>query len=278
MIIDHRKFNNVDFKKYKRIFTFGCSFTHYYMWPTWANVVSYEAPDSEFYNLGQCGGGNLFITERMVAANQKFRFTKDDLIMTMWSTHSREDRYRDTGWVTPGNIFTQGEISADFVKEWACIKGYIVRDLALMTSIKYMFNGLPCDTILLKSVEPDYDRNWYNGDTLDDVIELYRDIIYDMGPTLHSFFNDGSGGWINGHYYWWPENNNKKKFSDYHPNTKMYKDYLKSMGFLISPSTEHYVESITEQMLKMEEREQIRHWATDIFKSTPNYHHNTHLI
>lgn len=278
MIIDHRKYNTVNFSKYKRIFTFGCSFTNYYMWPTWANIISYEAIDSEVYNFGQCGGGNLFIAERIVAANQKFRFTDTDLIMVMWSTHSREDRYRDNGWITPGNIFSQDIISQEFVKEWACIKGYIVRDLALMTAIKHMLAGLTCDSILLKSVEPDYDRRFYTGDSLYDVLELYRDVIFDMGPTLHSFFNDGNGGWINGHHYWWLEVDKKKKFSDYHPNTKMYMEYLQGMGFSISPHVQKYVENITEQMLGIEHREEVRQWALGIIQSRPNYYYNSHLI
>jgi hypothetical protein len=96
MIIDYRNYKEIDYKKYKRVFIFGCSFTKY-EWPTWANILSYEMPDAEIYNFAQSGAGNLFISERVIAANQRYRYNKDDLILLMWSTHSREDRYIEHG-------------------------------------------------------------------------------------------------------------------------------------------------------------------------------------
>ena len=48
-------------------------------------------PDVEFYNLGKSGGGNLFISHRIVEANKKYKFNKDDLVVVMWSTFARID-------------------------------------------------------------------------------------------------------------------------------------------------------------------------------------------
>ena len=83
-----------DLKKYKRIFAFGCSFTSY-LYPTWADII-YKSmnPDVEFYNLGKSGGGNLFISHRIVEANKKYEFTENDLVVVMWSTHARIDFYK----------------------------------------------------------------------------------------------------------------------------------------------------------------------------------------
>jgi len=55
----------MDFKKYKRFFAFGCSFTQYH-WPTWANIISKEFKES--YNYGQVGAGNFFIYQSLMEA------------------------------------------------------------------------------------------------------------------------------------------------------------------------------------------------------------------
>ena len=57
-----------EFKKYKRLFAFGCSFTCY-IYPTWADII-YQSlnEDCEFYNCGRSGGGNLFISHRITEA------------------------------------------------------------------------------------------------------------------------------------------------------------------------------------------------------------------
>lgn len=282
MIIHHTNYKNVDFKKYKRIFIFGCSFTHY-CWPTWANILSYEAnEDTEIYNFGKTGGGNLFISERVIAANQRYRFTEDDLILLMWSTHCREDRYIEHGWETPGNIWTQGFYDSSFVKKYACVKGYMVRDLALMTMIRNTMQLLPCESVLLKSVEPDYDRNFYDGDSsFDEVLDLYKDVTTDMAKPLYEFVKTDTGGWINGHHYHWasvssssPEN----PFSDYHPNPEMYLKYLQGIGFDISIKTVEKTFRYNYELQQIKERNAIETWANDLFHSNPKYYYHVHLI
>lgn len=272
MLINYRNYNSIDYKKYKRIFAFGCSFTNYFFWPTWADIFSYQIKDAEFYNFGQTGAGNLFIMERIIAANQKFHFRESDLILVMWSTHCREDRYKDDEWVTPGNIFTQDVISLDFVKEWADIKGYVVRDMALITSIKYFLDGLLCDAVMLKSVDPDYDKKWYNGNTLDDVLHLYSNVINDMAPPLYDFVHDKEGNWIEGHRYFWYDDygtrtyqlDKENKSRDWHPNPLMYLNYLKGIGFEFSREVEKQVETINSDLLKLDHAIQIREWAKTV--------------
>jgi hypothetical protein len=282
MIIHHTNYKNVDFKKYKRIFIFGCSFTHY-IWPTWANILSYEAnEDTEIYNFGKTGAGNLFISERVIAANQRYRFTKDDLILLMWSTHCREDRYIENGWETPGNIWTQNFYDSNFVKKYACVKGYIVRDLALMTMIKHTMQLLPCEAVLLKSVEPDYDRNFYDGDNpLDDVLDLYKDVTDDMAKPLYEFVKTGNGGWINGHHYHWtsiPGSSPDNLFPDYHPNPEMYLKYLQGIGFDIGIKTVEKTFRYTYELQQIKERMAIEAWSNDLYHSNPNYYYHVHLI
>jgi hypothetical protein len=280
MIIDHRNYKNIDFKKYKRIFISGCSFTQY-EWPTWATILSLEAPQAEKYNFGQSGGGNLFIAERVIAANQKYRFTDEDLVLMMWSTFAREDRYIRNRWETPGNIWTQGFYSQDFVKKYACIKGYIVRDLAIISMMRLALQSLPCDSVMLKSVEPEYEKSMFLEDDTYEVMELYRDVIYDMGLPLYHFFNDGNGGWINGHHYHWPNVGNsspENPFKDYHPNPEMYKDYLLGMGFNLSKETQEQAVRWNKELQVIKTRDEIMNWSNIIYKNINKYVNGIHLI
>ena len=82
-----------DFSKFKRFFAFGCSFTNY-AWPTWANILHQEM-DAEFFNLGRRGSGNLFTACRISEANNRFKFCDTDLVIVMFISEVREDRYID---------------------------------------------------------------------------------------------------------------------------------------------------------------------------------------
>ncbi len=283
MIIDYRTYKDIDYSKYKRVFMFGCSFTKY-EWPSWANIIGFEMPEAEKYNFGQSGGGNLFISERVIAANQQYEFNENDLILVMWSTHCREDRYIENGWKTPGNIFSQDFYPQDFVKKYGCVRGWMVRDLALMTMIRHTLRALPCHSVVLKSVQPDYDRHWYLGDEdLNQVIELYKDTIYDMPMALHQHQKVQGGGWKMGTYYYWPKAqgpNPKEKWGDYHPNPDHYYEYLtKSLGFKFSDNTYKLVRKYADELQNdIQDRDQLEAWANQIWIDTPNYNHSVHLI
>ena len=140
-----------DWSKYKRFFAFGCSFTSY-MWPTWADVVSKEMPDAEFFNLGNSGSGNMLISLRLAEANNRFQFTETDLIMVMYTTYAREDRWVEDRWITPGNIYNNDVYPKEWVKKFADERGYLIRDAGLIDmSMKYL-DSIPCDKYCMLSV------------------------------------------------------------------------------------------------------------------------------
>ena len=118
----------------KRVFAFGCSFTHY-AWPSYADYLGYEF--DSFSNWAHPGLGNKAIAERVAECHIKNNFTKDDIILVQWSSHMRNDWhtfnpllfnkdsflhswFRDTnkiGWKTQGSIFNQGN-SSIYDNEW----------------------------------------------------------------------------------------------------------------------------------------------------------------
>ena len=88
------------------------------MWPTWADIVSKEMPDAEFYNFGLSGGGNPLISYRVAETNNRYKFTDTDLVMIMFSTYCREDRWvTDRKWIAGGNIFNNKFYPDSWVKE-----------------------------------------------------------------------------------------------------------------------------------------------------------------
>ncbi|MEC7568239.1 MAG: hypothetical protein VYA01_04430 [Bacteroidota bacterium] len=80
---------------YKRLFTFGCSFTSY-TWKTWADILGQQA--EEFYNFGQIGGGNEQIFFKIIEANKKYKFTKNDTVAVCWTYYYRKDIYQINKW------------------------------------------------------------------------------------------------------------------------------------------------------------------------------------
>ena len=135
---------NIDLKKYKRVFAFGCSFTQY-MYPTWANII-HKSMDSTvpFYSLARSGGGNMFIANRLTEANRKYKFDETDLVLLMWSTYCRLDFYNSgdlvvepsnnfgTGWVTAGNIYSQDLISQEVIKRIGDVNWFLMRDFSVI--------------------------------------------------------------------------------------------------------------------------------------------------
>jgi hypothetical protein len=234
---------NIDFSKYKRFFTFGCSFTDY-RWPTWSNILKEEMPNIEYYNFGSGGAGNMLISNRIVEASLRFNFNENDLIIVMWSTFCREDRWiTNRRWVNPGNIFSQAEYDDEFVQKYADSTGYLIRDMALITLSHNYLKYNNSDAISLMSV-PIYFQQDCNSNTVKDVIKLYSSIINSMPGSLLILGMNGS--WEFGHIYYNIEMDSTKLFKDYHPSPSRYCQYLLKIGFNLSESTINYAEKFTE--------------------------------
>lgn len=139
----------------KRFFAFGCSYTEYH-WPTWADIIAntLNADGWECYNYGNSGSGNYGMLASMFAADKKHCFTEDDVLMVMWSSWNREDRYivnynwdRELRgqWTKEGNVLTAGDMAVgvynqDFVKRYWSLENDIVTNTLAIESARKMFN------------------------------------------------------------------------------------------------------------------------------------------
>jgi hypothetical protein len=241
---------NIEWSKYKRFFTFGCSFTSY-MWPTWADIVSKEMPNAEFFNFGKSGAGNLLITARIAEANNRFKFTDTDLVMVMFTTYCREDRWVDhgehpfDGWVSCGNIFRNDVYPKDWVKKFADERGYLIRDIALIDMSTRYLESLPCKSFTKLSVPfVSGSAECDTGMTVPkDIVEIYADTLNKFKPSM---YESELKGWQTDY-----------GFSDGHPSSIKYSNYLEKLGFNLSPSTKQYAEDATTILRETKSRDII---------------------
>lgn len=225
---------NIDYKKYKRFFVFGCSFTSY-IWPTWADILSKEMPQAEYYNFGLCGGGNLFIAASVAEANQRFNFNENDLVVIMWTTVCREDRYiTNRGWLMTGNIFTQQEYDQNFVEKFADTRGYLIRDLAIISLTVNLFKSLPATAIFLSGVPFNYQNE--NVEGIESILTCYQNIIDQIKPSLLKL--EMNMVFTNGHEYF--RSPAEEIWKDYHPDCLRYYMYLQKLGFPLGDKTYQY--------------------------------------
>ena len=259
-----------NFKKYKRVFAFGCSFTNYY-WPTWADIMAQEMPNAEYYNLGRSGAGNLFITSRISEAHTKMKFTDTDLIMVMWAPLCREDRYFHNNWFCPGNVYTQNQYPNEFVEKFCEPVGYLIKDLSLIQLTTSFLNSLPADKLLLigqpHDSQQDKGHNQENSDTLAvRVLKTYDELIKSTPPSM--FDLEMNRFWEHGHEY---QDNNHGSYQDYHPNPNRYYNYLKKLGINLTDKSKLYAEESTKKLMLTKTKEDI----VNTFGNDPSYNHKT---
>lgn len=102
---------------YKRFFAFGCSFTDY-IWHTWADIIAYDLKIPT-YNYGVSGIGNVGIASQMLDADLEHNFNAEDLIITVWSSWTREDKVNNQKiWITGGNIFNNVYYDRKYIKKY----------------------------------------------------------------------------------------------------------------------------------------------------------------
>lgn len=266
----YTNFANLDLSKYNRIFAFGCSFTGY-RWPTWADIISWQNPQAEYHNLARSGAGQLFIVSQLSQIINKHQLGPDDLVMTMWSTFYREDRYlhgrKPQNWSTPGNIFTaQHEIPQEYVDQYVCTRGMFVRDLALIDTTMRMLSACDFDSISALSVSMEH-QNWTAGiqpdqqGLLDDVIELYKPLEQSLAPSLlETQFYQGTdhsnSGWQNTYKYW--DDDMQSEYADYHPSVEHYLEYLEKLGLVANQQVHQRVQQEHQRMTSVTHKSQLR--------------------
>jgi len=161
--------------KYKRLFTFGCSFTNYH-WPTWADILAEDIPYYE--NWGRVAAGNLFIFNSIMEAHNKHQFTNGDLIVVMWSNKDREDRYVLNDWISTAGGKLEEHYGLDWIKKFYDERGGLIRDLALIQATQLYLDTLDSDWINMSI------NTFANGDSAqhntENLKHQWKDLIADL--------------------------------------------------------------------------------------------------
>ena len=255
----------IKLKNVERIFAFGCSFTKYY-WPTWADVIASEVPEANFLNFGICGGGNLSIVSRMVEANQRFKFNNRDLVVIMWTTMCREDRWVTSrnGWAMTGNIFTQSDYSMEFVEKWCDPKGYLIRDLSLISLATQFLQNLKCQTLLLPSVPFDYQQD-ETDKSIQSILKIYDNILSLYPKSLLelelNYIFDNTTYYKEGHDGIW---------EDYHPTTLRYRNYLEKINLPLTDKSKKFALESLEKLQDSKTLDEISKNFNNLFYKDNN--------
>lgn len=130
----------------KRAFFFGCSFTSY-DWPTWADAIGHtlHAQGYEYYNFGLPGAGNDLIFKTMMRAHHEYNITSDDLVMVMWTSWNREDRYLhnnygDTAWQLQGNVLNTDFYDQDFISKYWSLENDVITSITAISAARAIFD------------------------------------------------------------------------------------------------------------------------------------------
>ena len=186
-----------------RLFAFGCSFTNY-RWSTWADCLAPEF--DSFENWGQAGGGNHYIFNSVMEADQRHHFGAGDTVIVCWTSFTREDRYADGRWHTLGNMFTCPIYNTEYLKTHVDERGYLMRDLAFIKATKTLLESrLDLSWKFLSMVDAGTVNN------AQDVTELYQDVIDLIAPSYYTVLFKGR----------WPD-----RASDPHPSPAEHLAYL----------------------------------------------------
>jgi len=215
----------------RRLFTFGCSFTHF-KWPTWADILGKEF--SYFENWGRAGVGNVYIANAVVESSIKNKFTKDDVVIIMWSYMTREDRYytKEEKWKTIGNIYLQDLYDKNFVEKHVTVRGCYIRDMAQIYLISQYLEKINCNYEFLSV------SGLNSTDDVDDILEFYKDTVTKFKPSVYdTIFNNG----------WLPKFLSKDdleiKEKDIHPLPGEHLEYVDKVltNYNISESTRDWI-------------------------------------
>jgi len=199
-----------------RLFTFGCSFTNYW-WPTWADIMH-----SQYHgeNWGMPGGGNKFIFESLIECMVTNNINKDDTVIIMWSSWSREDRYINGFWYLYGTVYNNRFYDEAFLKKYWSDEGAILDSLNWMSASCKMLDLIGCKYIIT-SAYPFYMVKEYaelgNLDQIVDVSKYNKYLNYLENYKEHCSFNNLYQNKYENDFIWQKSQWSDKPVKDNHP-------------------------------------------------------------
>lgn len=204
-----------------RIFTFGCSFVEY-SWPTWADMILYE---NEGRNVGLCGTGVESMLYRFIDADRAFSFTKDDIIIMIFTTPIRWDLIVNMQWCMYGQTITSDLIK--YEDKLFCIDGLMYKSYYSMKIIDDLIKSKGLKAIY-GSVNNPYENvgNYFEilniSDQTRDLIRYVSDNVKIDLKDFHTQLYEKTPGWETTKIY-------SNGQCDYHPRPKDHFMWVKNV-------------------------------------------------
>lgn len=230
--------HNIEWNKVNRIFAIGCSLTNY-TWPMWADILSKECPDAKFYNYGRPGAGNLYIMIRLSELHNIFQFDENDLVLIMFSSHYREDKWIK-GWQTYGNMFNQTYYDENYMSKYFDQNGSLLQSLACIDSTVKYLDTIKSQKIVLQMTT--LDNNGEMGVPLSDdesftnkIKDVYKQTIENLPKSFFELeFNNER--WLGYECVWY----DGKLTNDPHPTPLSSLNYMKKLGINLTEKSIDY--------------------------------------
>jgi hypothetical protein len=257
----------------RRLFVFGCSYT-FFMWPTWADLLSVEYDDYE--NWGWVGIGNRAIAERVAEAHAKHNFTTDDTVIVQWSTTLRHDWHNELavnsepGWQTNGNAFSPKNIKfydEAWYRKFFSERSWVMHTLNHILLTQGLLDTIGCTWRMtaigdIRNLGTDLDRDLWNYERVSlDSKELSNNfILWNRYPEFLSYgeqiWNKYPDKWIDpimpyaskyDELYWWFQaKHDKEAWKEGHPSPLQHQRWVNellrpSLGFKDIPSQQQAI-------------------------------------
>ena len=233
-----------------RLFTFGCSFTHFF-WPTWADILG--STYDEHQNWAGSGYGNRAIVERLSECVTHNKITADDTIIIQFTDFHRHDMHQKgiepngiSNWRFGGNIWIK-PYELPWIKEVWSEESYVYHTCNFINLGISLLKSLPCKYHLVSMIDfkpdverlfPEYLTLFEENSWLKDFAQLVQDENYKgikhkqwmLEPITNKFI--------------------QKTEIDKHPSPKLYLKWLEqNLNFNASNSLIEKIKTMDEELI-----------------------------
>lgn len=205
----------------ERLFTFGCSYTHY-QWPTWADFVG--STFDVYENWGKAGSGNFIIASKLYECHYVNNITKNDVVLIMLSSCDRFD-YIDnhSKWSTQGNIYNKNHsLFGKFTEVAWNQENALYNTWYNVQTIITLLNSIGCRYKIMKAFDffsidgkiDSFDTSLYNQKRIINIKNHFKDVVEDQDLTTFHQKKNSTYTFDNGE-------------TDGHPTISVHHDWVK---------------------------------------------------
>ena len=143
----------------RRLVVFGCSFTDWYPWPTWADYLSYFYNRYENHAWGGLGNRQIVTSVFEFLRNDNVGLHDTDIII-QWSSFQRECRMvlgDKTIWTPMGSPYSSILYPSDFKRDILSLYQNVYESVNYISGVTQLLNSLGVRNITTYMLDPSID-------------------------------------------------------------------------------------------------------------------------